>query len=49
MACACLSTVADLFPEIVNPKMDKKDRLPSYSAIEALHRPEPFVNQTLAY
>src|SRR5713226_4041567 len=44
-----LPTVADLFPEIVNPKMDKKDRLPSCSAIEALQRQEPFVNQTLAY
>jgi PRTRC genetic system ThiF family protein len=44
-----LPTVADLFPEIVDPKMDKKDRLPSCSAIEALQRQEPFVNQTLAY
>ncbi|HJX84651.1 MAG TPA: PRTRC system ThiF family protein [Candidatus Angelobacter sp.] len=44
-----LPTVADLFPEIVNPKMDKKDRLPSCSAIEALQRQEPFINQTLAY
>jgi PRTRC genetic system ThiF family protein len=44
-----LPTVADLFPEIINPKMDKRDRLPSCSAIEALERQEPFVNQTLAY
>lgn len=44
-----LPTVADLFPEIVNPKLDKKDRLPSCSAVEALERQEPFVNQTLAY
>src|SRR6266700_1197977 len=44
-----LPTVADLFPEIVNPKLDKKDRLPSCSAVEALQRQEPFVNQTLAY
>src|SRR5882724_1610880 len=44
-----LPTIADLFPEIVNPKMDKKDRLPSCSALEALQRQEPFVNQTLAY
>ena len=29
--------------------MDKRDRLPSCSAIEALERQEPFVNQTLAY
>jgi PRTRC genetic system ThiF family protein len=44
-----LPTVADLFPEIINPKKDKRDRLPSCSAIEALERQEPFVNQTLAY
>ena len=44
-----LPTVADLFPEIVNPKLDKRDKLPSCSAIEALQRQEPFVNQTLAY
>jgi PRTRC genetic system ThiF family protein len=44
-----LPTVADLFPEIVDPKLDKKDRLPACSAIEALQRQEPFVNQTLAY
>src|SRR5258708_16995019 len=44
-----LPTVARLFPEVVNPKMDKKDKLPSCSAIEALQRHEPFVNQTLAY
>jgi PRTRC genetic system ThiF family protein len=44
-----LPTVADLFPEIVNSKMDKKDKLPSCSAVEALQRQEPFVNQTLAY
>jgi sulfur-carrier protein adenylyltransferase/sulfurtransferase len=44
-----LPTVADLFPEIVDPKLDKKDKLPSCSAVEALQRQEPFVNQTLAY
>mgnify|MGYP001363870184 CR=1 FL=1 len=44
-----LPTVADLFPEIVNPKLDKKDKLPTCSAVEALERQEPFVNQTLAY
>ncbi|MGH7744364.1 MAG: PRTRC system ThiF family protein [Candidatus Dormibacteria bacterium] len=44
-----LPTVAELFPEIVNPKMDKRDRLPSCSAIEALQRQEPFVNHALAY
>jgi PRTRC genetic system ThiF family protein len=44
-----LPTVSDLFPEIIDPKMDKKDKLPSCSAVEALQRQEPFVNQTLAY
>ena len=44
-----LPTVAELFPEIVNPKLDKKDKLPSCSAVEALQRQEPFINQTLAY
>jgi PRTRC genetic system ThiF family protein len=44
-----LPTVAELFPEIVNPKLDKKDKLPSCSTVEALQRQEPFINQTLAY
>jgi PRTRC genetic system ThiF family protein len=44
-----LPTVAELFPEIVNAKLDKADKLPSCSAVEALDRQEPFVNQTLAY
>jgi hypothetical protein len=44
-----LPTVADLFPEIVNPKLDQRDTLPTCSAVEALQRQEPFVNQTLAY
>lgn len=44
-----LPTIADLFPEIVNAKLDKKDKLPSCSAVEALQQQEPFVNQTLAY
>jgi PRTRC genetic system ThiF family protein len=44
-----LPTVAELFPEIIDPKLDKKDRLPSCSAVEALDRQEPFINQTLAY
>ena len=48
-AASRLPTVADLFPEIVDPKLDRKDKLPSCSAIEALQRQEPFVNQTLAY
>jgi PRTRC genetic system ThiF family protein len=44
-----LPTVAELFPEIINAKLDKKDKLPSCSAVEALDQQEPFVNQTLAY
>lgn len=44
-----LPTVAHLFPEIVNPALDRKDRLPSCSAVEALDKQEPFINQTLAY
>lgn len=44
-----LPTVDELFEEIVDPKLDKRDKLPSCSAIEALQRQEPFVNQTLAY
>jgi PRTRC genetic system ThiF family protein len=44
-----LPTVAELFPEIVTQLLDDADDLPSCSAIEALDRQEPFVNQTLAY
>lgn len=44
-----LPTVAELYPEILNPKLDKQDKLPACSAVEALDRQEPFVNQTLAY
>ena len=44
-----LPTAAELFPELVDPRLDRKDTLPSWSAIEALERQEPFVNQTLAY
>ena len=42
-----LRTVAELFPEIVDPGLDN-DGLPSCSAAEALERQEPFVNSTLA-
>jgi hypothetical protein len=42
-------TAAELFPELVDPKLDRKDDPPSCSALEALERQEPFVNQTLAY
>jgi PRTRC genetic system ThiF family protein len=44
-----LPTVAELFPEIVTPLLDKADDLPACSAVEALARQEPFINQTLAY
>jgi PRTRC genetic system ThiF family protein len=44
-----LPTAAELFPEMVDPKLDRKDTLPPCSALEALERQEPFVNQTLAY
>jgi hypothetical protein len=38
-----------LFPEIVTPLLDNVDGLPACSAVEALERQEPFINQTLAY
>jgi PRTRC genetic system ThiF family protein len=44
-----LPTVAELFPEIISPLLDKADTLPACSAVEALERQEPFINQTLAY
>jgi PRTRC genetic system ThiF family protein len=44
-----LPNVADLFPEIINPKLDAQDKLPSCSALEALESQSPFVNQSLAY
>jgi PRTRC genetic system ThiF family protein len=44
-----LATVAELYPEIIDAKLDRKDKLPACSAVEALDRQEPFVNQTLAY
>jgi PRTRC genetic system ThiF family protein len=48
-ACSSrLPTVAELFPEIVDPELDRKDSLPSCSAVEALTRQEPFINQSLA-
>jgi PRTRC genetic system ThiF family protein len=43
-----LPTVAEMFPEIVDPKLDQRDTLPSCSAVEALTRQEPFINQSLA-
>lgn len=44
-----LPTVAELFPEIITPPLDNADDLPACSAVEALERQEPFINQTLAY
>ncbi len=43
-----LRTVAELYPEITDGNRDAADG-PSCSAVEALDRQEPFVNQTLAY
>ncbi len=42
-----LRTVAELFPEVIQPDPDG-DGLPSCSAAEALDRQAPFVNPTLA-
>ena len=42
-----LRTVAELFPELVEPSLDD-DGQPSCSAVEALERQSPFVNPTLA-
>lgn len=44
-----LLTVAELYPEIVDPKLDRKDKLPACSAVEALDRQEPYINQALGY
>jgi hypothetical protein len=41
-------TAPELFPELINSKLDRYDRLPPSSALKALHQQEPFVNQTLA-
>lgn len=42
-----LRTVSELYPEIVDTDAGE-DPLPSCSAVEALDRQEPFINQTLA-
>ena len=42
-----LRTAAELFPEIIDATLDN-DGQPSCSAVEALERQEPFVNQVLA-
>jgi PRTRC genetic system ThiF family protein len=44
-----LPVVSELFPEIVTINAAAPDDLPSCSAIEALERQEPFINQNLAY
>src|ERR1700704_1535057 len=41
-----LRTASELFPEIVDPSLDN-DGAPACSALEALERQEPFVNQVL--
>lgn len=43
-----LRTAPELFPEIVDGSLDD-DGAPSCSALEALERQEPFVNQALVY
>jgi len=45
---ARLRTVAELYPEVVDPALDD-DNEPSCSAIEALSRQECFVNGVLAH
>ena len=42
-----LRTVSELYPEIADAEAGE-DPLPSCSAVEALNRQEPFINQTLA-
>jgi PRTRC genetic system ThiF family protein len=42
-----LRCVSELYPEIIDTKAGE-DPLPSCSAVEALERQEPFINQTLA-
>lgn len=42
-----LRTVTELYPEIADVTIEE-DSLPSCSAVEALNRQEPFINQTLA-
>jgi PRTRC genetic system ThiF family protein len=42
-----LRTVSELYPEVINVGAGE-DPLPSCSAVEALDRQEPFINQTLA-
>ena len=42
-----LRTVSELYPEIIDADASE-DPLPSCSALEALDRQEPFINQTIA-
>lgn len=44
-----LPSVHELLPEIIDSTIDRKDLQPSCSAVEALTKQEPFVNQMLAY
>lgn len=43
-----LRTVAELFPELIDAALDDDDE-PSCSAVAAIERQEPYVNQALAY
>jgi sulfur-carrier protein adenylyltransferase/sulfurtransferase len=37
-----LPIAAELFPELIDPRLDRRDTLPSCSAPESLERQEPF-------
>ncbi len=43
-----LPCVDELFPQIVNAKLDARDTLPACSAAESLVRQEPYINSMLA-
>lgn len=43
-----LPTVADLFPEMVDPSLDKDDNTPSCSVADALRKQSLVINQTMA-
>jgi hypothetical protein len=43
-----LRCVDELYPQIINARMDARDTLPACSAAESLVRQEPFMNSMLA-
>jgi hypothetical protein len=43
-----LRCVDELYPEIINAKLDARDTLPACSAAEPLVRQEPYMNSMLA-